>query len=53
MNTTWGSCLLDLEELAKANDYEATANAGLMAACREVGGEIGRASCRERVEDRV
>ncbi len=38
MNTTWGSCLLDLEELAKANDYEATANAGLMAACREVGG---------------
>lgn len=38
VNTTWGSYLLDLEELAKANDYEATANAGLMAACREVGG---------------
>lgn len=30
VNTTWGSYLLDLEELAKANDYEATANAGLM-----------------------
>lgn len=38
VNTTWGSYLLDLEELAKANDYEATANAGLIAACREVGG---------------
>ena len=38
VNTTWGSYLLDLEDLAKANDYEATANAGLMAACREVGG---------------
>ena len=32
VNTTWGSYLLDLEDLAKANDYEATANAGLMAA---------------------
>ena len=38
VNTTWGSYILDLEELAKANDYESTANAGLMAACREVGG---------------
>ena len=38
VNSTWGSYLLDLEELAKANDYESTANAGLMAACREVGG---------------
>ncbi len=38
VNTTWGSYLLDLEELAAANDYEATANAGLIAACREVGG---------------
>lgn len=38
VNTTWGSYLLDLEELAKANDYESTANAGLMAACREVAG---------------
>ena len=38
VNTTWGSYLLDLEDLVAANDYEATANAGLMAACREVGG---------------
>ena len=38
VNTTWGSYLLDLEDLAAANDYEATANAGLMAACREVAG---------------
>ena len=38
VNGVWGDYLLDLEELAKANDYEATANAGLMAACREVGG---------------
>ncbi len=36
VNTQWGAYLLDLEELAKASDYEATANAGLMAACREV-----------------
>ncbi len=38
VNTTWGQYLMDLEELAKAADYEATANAGLMSACREVGG---------------
>lgn len=38
VNVTWGSYLLDLEDLAAANDYEATANAGLMAACREVAG---------------
>jgi raffinose/stachyose/melibiose transport system substrate-binding protein len=38
VNTTWGSYLMDLEDLVAANDYEATANAGLMAACREVGG---------------
>ena len=38
VKTPWGSYLLDLEELAAANDYEATANAGLIAACREVGG---------------
>lgn len=38
VNTTWGSYLMDLEDLAKAEDYEATANAGLIAACREVGG---------------
>ncbi len=38
VNTTWGQYLMDLEELAKAADYEATANSGLIAACREVGG---------------
>ena len=38
VNGVWGDYLMDLEELVKANDYEATANAGLMAACREVGG---------------
>ena len=37
VNSTWGQYLMDLEELAKAADYEATANAGLIAACREVG----------------
>lgn len=38
VNSTWGSYLMDLEEMAAASDYEATANAGLIAACREVGG---------------
>lgn len=38
VNKTWGSYLLDLEDLAKAADYEATANVGLIGACREVGG---------------
>ena len=38
VNKTWGDYLLGLEELAKANDYEKTANAGLINACREVGG---------------
>ncbi len=38
VNGVWGSYLMDLEELSKANDYESTANAGLMAACRDVGG---------------
>lgn len=38
VNTTFGKYLMDLEELAKAADYEKTANAGLIAACREVGG---------------
>ena len=38
VNTTWGAYLMDLEELAKASDYDATANASLMEACREVGG---------------
>lgn len=37
VNKTWGQYLLDLEDMAKAADYDATANAGLMAACREVG----------------
>ena len=38
VNSTWGSYLMDLEELAKSADYEATASASLIAACREVGG---------------
>lgn len=38
VNGTWGKYLMDLETLAADNDYEATANAGLIAACREVGG---------------
>jgi raffinose/stachyose/melibiose transport system substrate-binding protein len=38
VNGTWGSYLLDLETLAKDADYEATANAGLMAACRDSAG---------------
>lgn len=38
VNTTWGQYLMDLEDLVKAADYEATANAGLMGACRDVGG---------------
>ena len=38
VNVTWGNYLMDLESLAAASDYEATANAGLMEACREVGG---------------
>ncbi|MDD3340011.1 MAG: ABC transporter substrate-binding protein [Lachnospiraceae bacterium] len=38
VNGFWGSYLMDLEEMAKAADYDKTANAGLMSACREVGG---------------
>lgn len=38
VNKTWGKYTMDLEELAKASDYEATAIAGLMSACREVAG---------------
>lgn len=38
VNGSWGDYLMDLEEFAKAADYEATANAGLISACREVGG---------------
>ncbi len=37
VNDTWGKYLMDLEDLAKENDYEATANPGLIAACREKG----------------
>ncbi|MDR3051899.1 MAG: ABC transporter substrate-binding protein [Oscillospiraceae bacterium] len=38
VNKTWGAYISDLEELAKATDYEATAIAGLLGACREAGG---------------
>ena len=38
VNLQWGDYLMDLEELAKAADYEATANAGLMAAARSSAG---------------
>ena len=38
VNVTWGDYLMNLEDLVKETDYEATANAGLIAACREVGG---------------
>lgn len=38
VNGTWGSYLMDLEQLAKDNDYEKTANAGLIQACRDVAG---------------
>ena len=38
VNKTWGKYIMDLEELSKATDYEATAISGLIAACREVGG---------------
>ncbi len=38
VNVVWGNYLLDLEDLAKATDYEATAISGLIAAAREVAG---------------
>lgn len=38
VNQTWGQYLMNLEDLAKAADYEKTANAGLISACRELGG---------------
>lgn len=38
VNSTWKNYLMDLEELVNLRDYEATANASLMGACREVGG---------------
>lgn len=37
VNSTWGSYIMDLEQLAKAVNYEETANAGLIKACRDVG----------------
>ena len=40
VNTLWADYILDLEELVKASDYEATAIASLMGACREVGGGV-------------
>ncbi|MGF7142990.1 raffinose/stachyose/melibiose transport system substrate-binding protein [Anaerotaenia torta] len=40
VNGTWGSYLMDLEALAKDAGYEATANAGLIAACRKAGGDV-------------
>lgn len=38
VNGMYAKYLLDLEDLAAETDYEATANAGLIAACREAGG---------------
>jgi len=38
VNVTWGAYLMDLEDLAVASDFEASANAGLISACREVAG---------------
>ena len=38
VNSAWGKYLMDLEALAAAGNYEETANAGLMAACREAAG---------------
>ena len=38
VNTTFAPYLLDLEELATKYNYEETAIAGLIGACREVGG---------------
>ncbi|MFV0342503.1 MAG: ABC transporter substrate-binding protein [Anaerocolumna sp.] len=38
VNTTWGDYLLDLESLASEVDFESTANAGLIAACKDVAG---------------
>ncbi len=38
VNGAWGDYLLDLEDLAAEHKYEETANAGLMAACRDAAG---------------
>ncbi len=41
VSKTWNKYLLNLEELAASTGYEATANAGLMAACRDsAGGQL-------------
>lgn len=38
INTTFAAYLMDIDQFVKASDYEATANAGLIKACRELGG---------------
>lgn len=38
VNSAWGKYLMNLEDLAKESGYEETANAGLIAACREAAG---------------
>lgn len=38
VNAAYGKYIMDLEDLAKEANYEETANAGLMAACRTAGG---------------
>lgn len=38
VNGTWGEYLMDISDMAKAVDYDATANEGLMNAVREAGG---------------
>ena len=53
VNGMYGKYLLDLEDLAKENDYEATANAGLMAACRDAGGGTLKTSTRIRAARNV
>ncbi len=41
VSKTWNQYLMNLEDMAKAANYEATANAGLMAACRDsAGGQL-------------
>ena len=38
VNSAWGKYLMDLETLVAESDYAATANAGLIEACRTAGG---------------
>lgn len=38
VNVTWGKYLMDLEDMAKAANYDETANVGLMKAARDVAG---------------